>query len=51
MGDLTTIPLQKRTRDRLRAMGRKGESYDALVNRLIDGYDDKRGVVSFETVD
>lgn len=51
MADLTTIPLRKPTRDRLRAMGRKGESYDALINRLIDGYDDARAVVAFERVE
>lgn len=49
MADITTIPLTKTTRDRLRAMGRKGESYDTLLNRLIDGYEGK--VVEFERVD
>lgn len=49
MGELTTIPLQKPTRDRLRAAGRKGESYDRLINRLLD----ERGarVVEFEQVE
>lgn len=32
----TTIPLSMETRDRLKALGRKGETYDDLVNRLID---------------
>lgn len=49
MGDLTTIPLTKPTRDRLRGVGRKGESYDALINRLIDVYQER--VVDFEPVD
>lgn len=34
----TTIPLTMDTRDRLKALGRKGETYDELVNRLIDHY-------------
>ena len=51
MPDLTTIPLRKPTRDRLRAMGRKGESYDALLHRLMDGYDDLKATVSFERVE
>lgn len=46
--DLTTIPLSKRTRDRLRALGRKGESYDALLNRIMDRTE---GVVEFEPVE
>ncbi|MEM3085760.1 MAG: hypothetical protein QXO51_08505 [Halobacteria archaeon] len=31
----TTIPLSKATRDRLRALGAKGETYDAILNRLM----------------
>jgi len=46
--DLTTIPLTKKTRDRLRALGRKGESYDALLNRMMDKME---GVVEFERVE
>lgn len=49
MGDLTTIPLTKGTRDRLRAAGRKGETYDTLVNRLLDVYEEK--LVEFEAVE
>lgn len=49
MGDLTTIPLVKTTRDRLRAMGRKGESYDRLLHRLMDAYENS--IVEFERVD
>lgn len=48
MGNLTTIPLLKPTRDRLRAMGRKGESYDRLLHRLMDAYESD--VVEFERV-
>jgi len=46
--DLTTIPLTKKTRDRLRTFGRKGESYDALLNRMMDKME---GVVEFERVE
>lgn len=33
---LTTIPLRKATRDRLKLLGGKGETYDDILNRLID---------------
>ena len=49
MGDLTTIPLTKQTRDRLRQVGRKGETYDQLLNRLIDSFEEK--LVEFEAVE
>jgi len=31
----TTIPLEKETRERLRSLGRKGETHDQVVKRLI----------------
>jgi len=31
----TTIPLEKETRERLRSLGRKGETYDQVIKRLI----------------
>lgn len=34
--DRTSIKLSKEVRDRLKAKGKKGESYDELVDRLID---------------
>jgi transcriptional regulator len=34
--DRTSIKLSKEVRDRLKAQGQKGESYDELVDRLID---------------
>lgn len=49
MAEITTIPLTKATRDRLRALGRKGETYDALLQRLMDAYGG--GVVEFERVE
>ena len=48
MPEITTIPLSKATRDRLRLIGRKGETYDELLNRLIDAYGSR--TVEFEKV-
>jgi len=31
----TTIIVTKQTREKLKALGRKGESYDQIINRLI----------------
>ncbi len=36
MQDRTTLPLRKATRDRLRSFGRKGESYDDILRRLME---------------
>ena len=38
----TTIPIEKETRDRLRSFGRKGETYDQVLRRLmsIAGYEE-----------
>lgn len=36
MSELTTIPIMKETRDALKMLGMKGESYDALIRRLIE---------------
>lgn len=36
MSNKTTVPCKKGTRKRLKAKGRKGESYDELLNRLLD---------------
>ncbi len=33
---VTTIKVSPGTRDRLKAFGTKGETYDALLNRLLD---------------
>ncbi|HUV98202.1 MAG TPA: hypothetical protein VMW14_01715 [Candidatus Paceibacterota bacterium] len=32
----TTIKIMKATRDALRSIGKKGETYDEIVNRLLD---------------
>lgn len=31
----TTIPIEKQTRDRLRSLGKKGETYDQILKRLM----------------
>lgn len=49
MPDITTIPLTKETRDRLRALGMKGETYDQLLNRLMDVYVNR--TATFERVE
>jgi hypothetical protein len=38
MIDITTIQLKKNTRERLKEVGMKKETYDDLLNRLIDFY-------------
>jgi len=37
--ETTQIPCKKSTRQRLRDIGRKGETYDELLNRLIENYE------------
>jgi len=36
MGETTTIPLSKETRDLLKKYGQKGETYDELLRRLLE---------------
>jgi hypothetical protein len=31
----TTIPVERETRDRLRSLGKKGETYDEVLKRLM----------------
>ena len=33
---ITTIQLRKSTRDRLKGMGAKGDTYDEILNRILD---------------
>jgi hypothetical protein len=37
----TTIQMEEETRKRLKALGKKGESYDALINRILDKRENK----------
>lgn len=54
MPDLTTIPLRKSTRDKLKRVGRKHETYDDLILRLVDLQEQidrgARVIVPFEEV-
>jgi hypothetical protein len=34
--ELTSIKIKKSTRDELKGIGKKGETYDDIVNRLLD---------------
>jgi len=36
MGELTTIPVYKNTREKLRRYGFKGETYDMILHRLME---------------
>jgi len=36
MGEYTTISIKKKTKDRLIKYGRMNESFDELLNRLLD---------------
>ena len=36
MSEVTTIPIHKKTRERLRSFGYKGETYDEIVERLME---------------
>jgi len=38
MGKSTTIQLLAETRDELKALGSKGETYDEIIKRLIQAY-------------
>ena len=34
----TTISIEEETRDRLANLGKKRETYDEIINRIIEGY-------------
>lgn len=36
MKEVTTIVLKKKTKERLRKLGEKGQSYDYILNKLLD---------------
>lgn len=38
MTNITTIQLTKETREKLLEVGKKKETYDDLINRLVDFY-------------
>jgi len=37
MSEITTIPVKRSTRDRLKRFGLKGSTYDEIINWLSDG--------------
>jgi hypothetical protein len=39
----TTISIDEETRDRLAELGRKRETYDTIINMLIDSFTEKGG--------
>jgi hypothetical protein len=39
MGNITTVKVQKKTRDRLTRLGNKSETYDDIINRLMNFYE------------
>jgi len=36
MAEITTIQLSKETRDQLKELGKKGETYDDIIRRLME---------------
>jgi len=38
MDDITTISLERKTRDKLAELGNKDDNFDDIVNRLIASY-------------
>jgi hypothetical protein len=40
---LTSIKIQMTTRDRLVDLGKKNDSYDTIINKLIDYYEESQG--------
>lgn len=41
MEDITTISLERKTKEKLEKLGRKKDSYDDIVNMLIDSYQER----------
>lgn len=41
MQEITTITIRKETREKLKELGKKGETYDDILNRLIQFYQRK----------
>ena len=38
MGSVTTVKLSKKTRDELADLGKKNETYEGIIRRLMDFY-------------
>lgn len=39
---ITTIKIDPKTRKRLASLGKKGETYDQILNRLIDEHESRK---------
>jgi len=39
LGEITTVKVTKRTRDRLAELGNKKETYEDVISKLIDFYE------------
>ncbi|MDO8428325.1 MAG: hypothetical protein Q7S92_03870 [Candidatus Diapherotrites archaeon] len=39
---ITTIQLTPETRERLRELGKKDETYDEIINRLVDDHEKRK---------
>jgi len=42
MKDITTITIKKETREMLKELGKKGETYDEIIKRLIELWKSQR---------
>jgi hypothetical protein len=42
LGEMTSIKVKKATRDRLSDFGKKSETYDDVLNKLMDAYKNRR---------
>lgn len=42
----TTILISKELRENLKGLGKKGETYDEIIQRLVDYYQKKNGKVT-----
>ena len=43
MGDITTLKVMKKTRDRLAKFGRKSETYDEILTKLMNFWERNHG--------
>jgi len=39
MGEKTTIQVSKKLRDKLKELGKKGETYEEIIRRLVEHYE------------
>lgn len=44
----TSVQVEEETRDKLKAIGRKGESYDAIILRLLKDHEELKGKDRFK---